>query len=145
VRASWADFGFAATLVETPVADLARQLRAGEYTAAVVDIAEGPEPDLFPLLATSQVQASGSNLSGFQDVTLDPLLEAARKPGTTEERVAAWKTLIEALASRYPLLPLAWNDEIMLARGLDGVTPRLIADTGDRYWDVLAWRLAADR
>ena len=43
------------------------------------------------------------------------------------------------------MLPLAWEDEIVLARGLDGVTPTLIADTGDRYWDVLAWRLAADR
>ena len=76
---------------------------------------------------------------------LDPLLEAARKPGTPEERTAAWKALLAALATRQPLLPLAWNDEVMLARGLDGVTPRLIADTGDRYWDVLAWRLAADR
>jgi hypothetical protein len=53
--------------------------------------------------------------------------------------------LLAALATRQPLLPLAWNDEVMVARGLDGVTPRLIADTGDRYWDVLAWRLAADR
>ena len=33
----------------------------------------------------------------------------------------------------------------MVARGSTGITPRLIADTGDRYWDVLAWRLAADR
>jgi ABC-type transport system substrate-binding protein len=145
VRDAWSDFGFQSTLVETKVAELAKDLRAGTYTAAVVDIAQGLEPDLFPLLARSQVQASGTNLSGFQDAALDPLLEAARKPGTTEERVAAWKRLIEALAGRYPLLPLAWNDEIMLARGLDGVTPRLIADTGDRYWDVLAWRLAADR
>jgi ABC-type transport system substrate-binding protein len=145
VRDAWAKLGFAATLVETPVSDLAQQLRSGEYTAAVVDIAEGLEPDLFPLLATSQVRASGANLSGYQDSALDPLLEAARKPGTPEARVAAWKALIKALGSRIPLLPLAWNDEIMLARGLDGMTPRLIGDTGDRYWDVLAWRLAADR
>jgi hypothetical protein len=33
----------------------------------------------------------------------------------------------------------------MVVRGVDGMTPRLISDTGDRYWDVLAWRLAADR
>jgi ABC-type transport system substrate-binding protein len=145
VREAWTDFGFAATVVETPVAELAKELRAGEYTAAVVDIAEGLEPDLFPLLASTQVQASGANLSGYQDATLDPLLEAARKPGTPEERATAWKALIEALARRHPLLPLAWNDEIMLTRGLDGITPRLISGTGDRYWDVLAWRLAADR
>ena len=146
VRDAWADVRVRRQRwSRRTAADLARRLRAGEFTAAVVDIAEGLEPDLFPLLATSQVQAAGSNLAGFQDPALDPLLEAARKPGTPEERIAAWKALLAALASRQPLLPLAWNDEIMLARGLDGVTPRLIADTGDRFWDVLAWRLAADR
>ena len=132
-------------LVEVEAADLAPRLRSGDFTAAVVDIAEGLEPDLYPLLATSQVRGSGTNLAGYQDPALDTLLEAARKPGTPEERTAAWKALLAALATRQPLLPLAWNDEVMVARGLDGVTPRLIADTGDRYWDVLAWRLAADR
>ena len=141
----WGAFGFATKLVEVKGAALATRLRAGDFTAAVVDIAEGLESDLYPLLATSQVRASGTNLAGYQDPTLDPLLEAARKPGTPEERATALKALLAGLAERRPLLPLAWNDEVMLARDLEGVTPRLLADTGDRYWDVLAWRLAADR
>ncbi len=145
VRDQWSAFGFAAKLVEVRGMDLVARLRAGDFTAAVVDIAGGLEPDLYPLLATSQVRAAGTNLAGFQDTTLDPLLEAARKPGTPEERAVAWTALLTGLAERRPILPLAWNDEVMLARGLDGVTTRLIADTGDRYWDVLAWRLAADR
>ena len=145
VRDAWVAFGFDATLVEVKGTDLATRLRAGDFTAAVVDIAEGLEPDLYPLLATSQVRASGTNLAGYQDPKLDPLLEAARKPGTPQERAAAWTALLADLGQRMPLLPLAWNDEVMLSRGLDGVTTRLIADTGDRYWDVLAWRLAADR
>jgi peptide/nickel transport system substrate-binding protein len=145
VRRSWEDFGFNVKTTEQKGTDVAASLRSGEFTAAVVDIAERLEPDLYPLLATSQVQSTGSNLSGYQDPALDPLLEAARKPGTDEEQAAAWKALLTALAEKQPILPLAWNEEIMLARGVEGVTPRLIADTGDRYWDVLAWRLAADR
>jgi ABC-type transport system substrate-binding protein len=145
VQESWKAFGFDVRLVDVEAAALAPRLRSGDFTAAVVDIAEGLEPDLYPLLATSQVRGSGTNLAGYQDPALDTLLEAARKPGTPEEQAVAWKALLAALAARQPLLPLAWNDEVMLARGLDGVTPRLIADTGDRYWDVLAWRLAADR
>ena len=145
VREAWTDFGFQVKAVERKGMDVAASLRGGEFTAAVVDIAERLEPDLYPLLATSQVQATGSNLSGYQDPALDPLLEAARKPGTPEEQAAAWTALLTALAEKQPILPLAWNDEIMLARGVEGVTPRLIADTGDRYWDVLAWRLAAGR
>jgi peptide/nickel transport system substrate-binding protein len=145
VRDSWRDFGFRVKGVDVAGAELAAKLREGDFTAAVMDIAEGLEPDLYPLLATGQVQASGSNLAGYQDPSLDPLLEAARAPGTDEERMTAWKALLAGLATRQPLLPLAWNDEVMLTRGLEGITPRLIADTGDRYWDVLAWRLAADR
>ncbi len=145
VRDAWQAFGLSTKVVELKGADLSTRLRAGDFAAAVVDIAEGLEPDLFPLLATSQVRSSGTNLAGYQDAALDPLLEAARKPGTPEEQVAAWKALLAALAQRMPMLPLAWNDEVMLSRGLAGVTTRLISDTGDRYWDVLAWRLAADR
>ena len=145
VRDAWTDFGFDVADVEVQPADLASRLRKGEFTAAVVDIGQGLEPDLYPLLATTQVRAMGSNLAGYQDTTLDPLLEAARKPGTPEERMTAWKALLAGLATRQPLLPLAWNDEVMAVRGVDGATPRLISDTADRYWDVLAWRLAADR
>ncbi len=145
VRSAWREFGFDVQAVTLKAGDVASRLREGTFTAAVVDIAEGLEPDLYPLLATTQVQSTGSNLAGYQDPTLDPLLEAARAPGTQEERATAWTALLAGLATRQPILPLAWIDEIMLARGLEGVTPRLIVNTGDRYWDVLAWRLAADR
>jgi peptide/nickel transport system substrate-binding protein len=145
IRDSWTKLGMTVDVLEVPVADLAPKLREGDFAAAVIDIAEGLEPDLYPLLASTQVRAGGSNLAGYQDPPLDELLEAARKPGTDEDRATAWKALLDALALKRPLLPLAWNDEVMLARGLNGTEQRLIRATGDRYWDVLAWRLAADR
>ncbi|OGO58602.1 MAG: hypothetical protein A2V85_18265 [Chloroflexi bacterium RBG_16_72_14] len=145
VRNAWTRLGLAVDLVELPAAELVERLRAGTYTAAVVDIAMGLEPDVFPLLASSQVRASGSNLSGYQDPALDKLLEAARAVGTPETRTAAWKALLAGLAERQPILPLAWSTEVMFARGLDGMAPRLIATPGDRFWDVLGWRLATDR
>jgi peptide/nickel transport system substrate-binding protein len=145
VADAWRAFGLTVDLVQLPATEMASRMRAGTYTAGAVDIAEGLEPDLYSLLASSQVRTSGTNLGGYQDTTLDPLLEAARKPGTPDERAAAWKALEIALAARMPVLPLAWNHEVMLARGLAGVSPRLIVDPGDRYWDVLAWRLAATR
>ena len=145
VRDAWTRLGLSVTLVELPAAELVERLRAGTYTAAVVDIAMGLEPDVYPLLASSQVRASGSNLSGYQDPGLDKLLEAARAVGTPETRTAAWKALLAGLAERQPILPLAWSMDVMLARGLDGMSPRLIASPGDRFWDVLGWRLATDR
>jgi peptide/nickel transport system substrate-binding protein len=145
IRDAWTRLGLTVELVPVPAADLTQRLREGRFTAAVVDIAMGLEPDLYPLLASSQVRTSGSNLSGYQDPTLDPLLEKARAVGTPEERTAAWKALLAGLAERQPILPLAWADEVALVRGVDGMVSRLIADPGDRFWDVLGWRLATDR
>ncbi len=145
VAKAWTDFGIGVDVVEAPGADLATKLRSGEFTASVLDITTGLEPDLYPLLASSQVRGSGTNLSGYQDPALDALLEAARKPGEADARMAAWKALLTGLAARQPVLPLAWHSESVLFRGVDGPETRLIADPGDRFWDVLAWRLAADR
>ena len=142
---AWTDFGIGVDVVETPASSLATRLRTGDFTAAALDITTGLEPDLYPLLASSQVRGSGTNLTGYQDPALDALLEAARKPGTAEARATAWKALLTGLAAREPLLPIAWHSESVLFRGVDGPTARLIAGPGDRFWDVLAWRLAADR
>ena len=145
VRDAWTALGLKVDTVELPASELASRLREGSFGAAVVDIAMGLEPDLYPLLASTQVRGSGSNLSGYQEAALDPLLEAARAPGTADERTAAWKALLTALDERQPILPLAWADDVVLVKGVDGMAPRLISGPGDRFWDVLAWRLAADR
>ncbi len=145
LASAWTDFGIGVDVVVTPASALATKLRTGDFTAAALDITTGLEPDLYPLLASSQVRGSGTNLSGYQDPALDTLLEAARKPGKPEARAAAWKALLTGLAARQPLLPIAWHSESVLFRGVDGPTARLIAGPGDRFWDVLAWRLAADR
>ena len=107
VAKAWKDFGIGVVVVETPGADLATRLHAGDFSASILDITTGLEPDLYPLLASSQVRGAGTNLSGYQDRALDVLLEAARKPAEPAARSAAWKALLTALAARQPLLPLA--------------------------------------
>lgn len=145
VAADWETLGIGVELVSLPAAELASRLRDGDFAAAVTDIAFGFEPDLYPLLASSQVRSPGTNLSGNQDPALDTLLAAARAPGIVEERTAAWRALLAGLAERQPILPLVWREDLVLQRGIGGPMTRLLADPGDRFWDVLAWRLAADR
>ena len=132
-------------MTELAATDLASRLRTGEFTAALLDVSMGLEPDLYPLLASTQVRANGSNVSGYQDPALDALLEAARAPGTDPQRAAAIRALLLGLAARRPILPIVWADELVVERGLSGDVPRLIVHPGDRFWDVLAWRLAASR
>lgn len=140
----WHEIGLAARQVPLPATELlGERLALGDFQVAVVPLAVGLDPDLYPLLAASQTRTGGSNVSGLQDTELDKLLVAARTPVDAAARVAAYRALQERLAARQYVLPLAFRDEIVAFRDtLLGPVGRPIGGPGDRYWDVLTWRLA---
>jgi peptide/nickel transport system substrate-binding protein len=122
------------------------RLAAGRFSAAVGDVTIGLDPDLYPLLASSQTVRGASNVIGLQDPVLDRLLVTARGPGTDAARQAAYAALQERLVTGVYLLPLAFADESVVVRDtLQGPSLRQVGDPADRFWDVLTWRLAADR
>jgi peptide/nickel transport system substrate-binding protein len=147
IAADWHALGLDVSHVGLSPADLvAKRLRPGAFSAAVVDVNIGLDPDLYPLLASTQTTSLGLNLSGVQDRALDKLLVAARAPGTDEARTAAYAALQTFLDERQYVLPIAFRDELFVARDtLDGPLPRQVAGPGDRFWDVLTWRLADGR
>jgi peptide/nickel transport system substrate-binding protein len=147
VAADWRRLGLAVTHVGLPPAELIlERLRKGEFAAAVVDLNIGMDPDLYALFASTQATSTGSNLAGVQDPELDKLLLAARAPGTDEERLATYAALQVYLGGRQYMLPLAFRDVSVVVRDrVEGRVTHRLADPGDRFWDVLTWRLAADR
>ncbi|HEX5590292.1 MAG TPA: ABC transporter substrate-binding protein [Candidatus Limnocylindrales bacterium] len=147
IAEAWRGIGLSVTLRPLPGAELiGDHLRAGQFSAVVTGLGIGLDPDLYPLLASSQVTASGSNFAGLQDPALDPLLVAARAPGTDEVRKAAYLALQARLATGVYLLPIAFRDEVVVVRDtLEGPEIRPIGSPGDRFWDVLTWRLADGR
>jgi peptide/nickel transport system substrate-binding protein len=144
IASDWQALGLQVTHVALPPADLvARRLRTGAFAAAVVDVNVGLDPDLYPLLASTQTTSLGLNLSGVQDPALDKLLVDARSPGTQSRRMTAYAALQSFLDERQYVLPVAFRDELFVARDrLSGPVIRQVADPGDRFWDVLTWRLA---
>jgi peptide/nickel transport system substrate-binding protein len=147
VAADWAALGLATSVVEAdPATPMTERLQSGEFAAAVVDISIGHDPDLYPLLASSQTQTGGLNVAGVQDATLDGLLAAARQAGTDEARKAAYTALQVQLAAGRYILPIAFADEVVVARDtLENVVVQPVSDGSDRFWDVLTWRLANGR
>ncbi|HET9346243.1 MAG TPA: ABC transporter substrate-binding protein [Candidatus Limnocylindrales bacterium] len=147
VAADWNAFGLSTRVVQSePSTPMADRLRKGEFAAAVVDISIGHDPDLYPLLASSQVQTGGLNVAGVQDAALDALLAAARQPGTDAARKAAYAALQTQLAAGRYVLPIAFADEVVVVRDtLQDVVVQPVSDGSDRYWDVLTWRLANGR
>jgi ABC-type oligopeptide transport system substrate-binding subunit len=139
--------GLIATHVALPPGEYAgERLATGTFQVAVADLRIGLDPDLYPLLASSQTLTGGSNVIGIQDPALDPLLEKARAPGSMEARIATYSALQRQLAKGRYLLPLAFPDEVVVLRDtLQGPVARQVTDGSDRFWDVLTWRLAVDR
>ena len=77
---------------------------------------------------------------------MDALLIAARAPGTDEARKAAYVALQERLAGSVYGLPVAFPDTFVVVRNtLSGPESRAVGGPGDRFWDVLTWRLADGR
>jgi ABC-type transport system substrate-binding protein len=143
----WRGIGLDARHVALPPGEYAgERLSKGSFQVAVADLRIGLDPDLYPLLASSQTLTGGSNVIGIQDPTLDPLLEKARAPGSDATRTAAYKALQTQLGKGRYLLPLAFPDEVVVLRDtVQGPTIRQVTDASDRFWDVLTWRLAVDR
>jgi peptide/nickel transport system substrate-binding protein len=143
----WKAIGLAAEHVALPPAEFAAdRLSTGTFQVAVADLRIGLDPDLYPLLASSQTLTGGSNVMGIQSATLDALLEKAREPARASVRRAAYSALQQHLAAGRYLLPLAFADEVVVLRDtVVGPTSRQVTDGSDRFWDVLTWRLAVDR
>jgi len=141
---AWHALGLAVRQVPLPATELlGDRIAHGAFQAAVVPLAIGLDPDLYPLLAASQTRTGGSNISGLQDPDLDNLLVAARTPVDVEARSAAYGDLQKRLAAQEYVLPLAFRDDDVVFRDtVSGPASRPIGGSGDRYWDVLTWRLA---
>ena len=146
VARGWRSIGLGVDHEGLGAAELAERLRNGDFDVAVIAINIGLDPDLYPLLASSQTAGARTNVLGLQDPQLDALLIAARAPGTLDARKTAYAALQARLAATTYLLPLAFRAEIALVRDtVTGASIRTVGDVGGRFWDVLTWRLADDR
>lgn len=143
----WTALGLKVTHLPLPPGEFVTdRLATGAFQVAVVDVTVGLDPDLYPLLASSQTLTGGSNVMGVQDPGLDALLAKARAPGPEAARLKAYSDLQKQLAKGRYLLPLAFADEVVVVRDtLQGPVLRQASDPSDRFWDVLTWRLAVDR
>ncbi len=147
VIGDWTALGLLVRHVAVPPAELVdERLRTGHFDASIIDVNLGLDPDLYPLLGSTQVTAHGSNVAGLQDRDLDTLLLAARAPGPTDTRKAAFAALERRLSDQEYLLPLAFRDVAVAVRDtVLGRSIRQVSDPADRFWDVLTWRLADAR
>ena len=146
IAAGWTSLGLSATVIEFEPDGFVAQLVRGNFDLALLDVNMGLDPDVFPLLTSSQAVEGGSNVGGYQSASLDVLLRNARLGVDRKARVTAFAALQAALTRDLPLLPITFADELYVVRGnVRGPASRLVADRSGRFWDVLTWRLADSR
>ena len=78
--------GLTAKHVALPPAEFVEAAVDRDVQVAVADMRIGLDPDLYPLLASSQTLTGRSNVIGVQSAELDTLLEKARAPGSASAR-----------------------------------------------------------
>jgi len=147
IAADWRALGLDVDVVGLSPSELIdKRLAPGDFDVALVDVVVGLDPDLYPLLASSQTLAGGPNVSGVQDPTLDTKLTAARAPGDETARTTAYADLQSYLSTKTFLGPIAWRETVVAAHDdLVGPTVRRLGQPSDRFYDVLTWRLAGGR
>jgi ABC-type transport system substrate-binding protein len=146
VAADWQALGFKVQMDAVTPVDLISRLDAGQFNAAVVSFDVGLDPDLEPLLLSSQVGSGGSNVSGVQDTQLDQLLIAVHKTSDPVDRQAAVSALEKYVSTTLPILPLMFREyDLVVSNRVREVVSNEISYPSDRFWDVIDWRLASGR
>ena len=145
VVAAWQGLGLDVTLQTFGAADYTQHLTAGDFDAAVVDYQLGLDPDVSPLLLSTQVSPNGANLSGVSDTSLDKLLTTARTTSDAGARRTAVSAVEKYISANVLMLPICFADyEFVVSARVLGLSANEIADPSGRFWDVLDWRLASD-
>jgi ABC-type transport system substrate-binding protein len=143
---AWRAIGLTVRLDAVPASSYVSRLDSGDYSAAVAVINVGLDPDLEPILLSSQIGSGGSNVSGIKDIALDQLLIAVHKTVDPAARQAAVSAMEKYISTVLPILPLDFREyDLVVSNRVRGQVSNQIANPQGRFWDVLDWRLASGR
>jgi ABC-type transport system substrate-binding protein len=146
VAESWRALGLQVQLDAVSASSYISRLDSGDYSAAIVVFDVGLDPDLEPILMSSQVGSGGSNVAGVQDYQLDQLLIAVHKTNDPVQRQAAVSALSKYLSTTLPILPLMFRQyDLVVSSRVRGINSNQISGPSGRFWDVIDWRLASGR
>jgi ABC-type transport system substrate-binding protein len=146
VAAAWRAIGISVQVDAVSASSYMQRLDSGSYSSAIVVFNVGLDPDLEPILMSSQIGSGGSNISGVQDSQLDQLLVAVHKTTDPVARQVAVSNLEKYISTTLPILPLAFEDyDLVVSNKVRGVVSNQISYPSGRFWDVIDWRLASGR
>jgi peptide/nickel transport system substrate-binding protein len=110
------------------------------FTAALVEIDPGPDPDPYPLWHSSQIQPPGSNLSSYNNPRMDDVLERARQTTDVSRRKELYELFTGLLIADMPAIPLHQPEYVYVqSKRTQGFEPSLLFTRASRFANVNAW------
>ncbi len=101
----------------------------------------GGDPDIYAFWHSSQI-ASGLNLAGYSNETVDRLLVEARTINNLEERMGKYKEVQKELLNDVPVIFLyspAYT--YVQAKDLRGFSGQVLIEAGNRFNDIIHWHI----
>lgn len=110
------------------------------FSAALVSIDPGADPDPYPFWHSSQALGNGRNLSSFSQPEADRLLENARQTPSETERAADYRAFQQLFAREQPAVLLYTSTYQYVYRSdLQEVKPGLLFTPSARFYNVHRW------
>ncbi len=147
VVSSWRELGADVTLSVFEPGDLHQNvIRPRKYDALLFGQIIGRDLDVYPFWHSSQRNDPGYNISMYANVTVDKLLEEARKTTDTEARTLKYLQFEEEIANDVPAIFLYSPDFIyVLPKKLHAVNLGSIAVPAERFASIKDWYIETDR
>ena len=116
------------------------KLLSREFSAALVAVDPGPDPDPYPFWHSSQIAPPGRNLSGYSEPRIDDVLERARQNTEPARRKELYELFAGYLIAATPSIPLyAPRSTYVQATRVHGFEESVLFTPGSRFYDVQNW------
>lgn len=137
----WEAIGAAVTVEPVePDAYIEQRLLPRDFQAALVTVDPGPDPDLYPLWHSSQIEPPGRNLARLSVQALDDDLERARQTTDTQRRRELYTDVARNLVDAAAQIPLFHPQYVYVQRGgVHGFAASILFTPSMRFSNVNEW------
>jgi peptide/nickel transport system substrate-binding protein len=147
LTSAYTAFGIKTSLKILPSKQLADEvIKNRTFDLLVYGEKFGPDPDPFAFLHSSQKNAPGLNLSGFENSEADKLLTTAHASTNQTLRMEKYTLLSQLILEQKPLIFLAQtNYYYLINKNIKGVSINKLFDSAFRFLDTQNWYINETR
>jgi peptide/nickel transport system substrate-binding protein len=141
IARQWASLGVSVDVVPVDASRFIDEtLLQREFTAALVEIDPGPDPDPYPFWHSTQIAPPGRNLASYNNARVDNALERARQTTDVQRRRELYELFTDLLIADVPAVPLhAPVYTYVQSLRTRGFEDSLLFTSASRFANVNAW------